>query len=124
MSDFEKASRLNLEFRTPNGIFRVDDLWDMKLPVLNSVAVGLHHALNDAAISFIENEKKPDERLQLSFDIAKHVIQVRQDEAKAALQARERAETKQKIMGILARKQDAKLEESTEDELKALLATL
>lgn len=121
---FEKASRLKLRFHTPSGLFSAEDLWDMKLTQLNSVAVSLHHQLNDSAISFLETDKKVDPVLKLQFDIATHVIRVRQAEALAASQQRERAETKQKIMGILARKQDLKLEESSEEELQALLATL
>jgi len=65
-----------------------------------------------------------DPRLQLAFDVVKRVIDVRKAENKAAAEARTKAEQKQKILGILARKQDEALESKSEEELRALIEAM
>lgn len=126
---FEQASRLKLRFETPRGVLAVEDLWDLPLTStrgvsLNDIAIGFHHQLKHDTISFVDDDERPDPRLQLSFDIVKHVINVKKAENKAALEARERAEKKQKIMALIARKQDEGLEAKSEDELREMMASL
>lgn len=120
---FERASRLKLDFETNVGRLAVDDLWDMKLTDIDALAINLNNRLKSDNVSFI-NAARPDEKLQLRFDIVKHIIEVRLQEREEAAQLREKAEKKQQILGILARKQNAKLEEASEDELRGLLASL
>ena len=58
---------------------------------------------------------------QLRFDVVKHIIDVRLAEQKAAAEASARSARKQKLLGILARKQDAALEDMSEDQIKELI---
>lgn len=120
---FEQASRLKLGFETNIGRLVVDDLWDIKLSDLDALAVGLNNQLKNDSVSFI-SATKPDPKLQLRFDIVKHVIDVRLKEREEAAKLREKAEEKQKILAILARKQDAALEGSSEEELRERIANL
>lgn len=120
---FEKAARMKLRFATTIGYLSVEDLWELPLKNLDAVAVGLHQELKNDNTSFI-SEEKPDLTMQLRFDIAKHIIDVRLAEQRARAEARDKAARKQQILGILARKQDAKLESASEDELRGLLASL
>ena len=126
---FEKATRLKLRFETPRGALSAEDLWDLPLTStralnLNDIAIGLHHQMKNDTVSFVEDVDKPDAVLQLRFDVVKHVIEVKKAERKAADEARTKAEQKQKIMAILARKEDADLEGRSMDELRGLLASL
>jgi hypothetical protein len=126
---FEQAARLKLRYDTPRGHLSVEDLFDLPLTSargisLNDIAIALHHQLKRDTISFVDDDERPDTRLQLSFDIVKHVIDVKKAENKALLEARDKAETKQKILGIIARKKDEALEGKSEDELRELLAGL
>jgi hypothetical protein len=125
---FEQAARMKLRFDTPRGALSAEDLWDLPLtstrgPSLNDIAIGLHHALKHDTVSFVDDER-PDPRLQLGFDIVKHVIDVRKEENRIAAEARAKAEQKQKILGILARKEDAELEGKSMDELRALIGAM
>ncbi|HXJ61960.1 MAG TPA: hypothetical protein VNU68_35430 [Verrucomicrobiae bacterium] len=120
---FEKATRLKLRFESSHGPLLAEDLWDLPLKSLDNLAVGLKRSLETDTTSFI-NERKPDETVQLRFDIAKHVIDVRLNEAQQAKDAKDRAQKKQQILGILATRENAKLEGASEDELRALLASL
>ena len=126
---FEQASRLKLRFDTPRGCLSAEDLWDLPLTgtrsvSLNEIAIALHHQLKHDTVSFVDDDERPDAALQLRFDLVKHVIGVKKDENRKALEAREHAEKKQKILGILARKGDEALEAKSEDELRELLAGL
>lgn len=125
---FEQAARMKLRFDTARGALSAEDLWDLPLtstrgPSLNDIAIGLHHALKHDTISFVDDERL-DPRLQLGFDIVKHVIDVRKEENRIAAEARAKAEQKQKILGILARKEDAELEGKSMDELRALIGAM
>lgn len=129
MSIFEQASRLKLRFRTPVGLLTMEDLWDLPLTSerranLNDIAIDLHNSLEGSEISFVDDAKTPDPELQLSFDIVRHIIGVKKTENKAALEAREKSEKKQKMLGILARKEDAALEAMEADKLRELIAAL
>src|SRR5258707_1213408 len=106
---FEQASRMKLRYETPKGPLLVEDLWDYPLRAVDDLAVRLMNELKIDNISFI-NEKKPDVGRQLAFDVIRRVIEVRMEEKKAANEAKIRAEQKQKILGIIARKEEGELE--------------
>lgn len=55
------------------------------------------------------------------MDIVKHIIGVRMEEAESRAKAANKRERNEKIMEILERKQDQKLEGMDEDELRKLL---
>lgn len=127
--DFEKASRLKLRFDTPRGQLTVEDLWDLPLtsttnkPNLDEVAKSLHRELRATAeaTSFVTPAAPSHtDTLQLGFDIVKHVIDVRIAERDKALEATKRRETKQKILEIVAAKEDESLRGKSLEELKAM----
>lgn len=129
MSIFEQASRMKLRFDTPMGFLAAEDLWDLPLTSnrgsnLNEVAIGLHNQLKHDTISFVDDAEVPNPKIQLAFDIVKHIIDTKKTEAKAQADKTAKAEQKQKILGILARKQDEKLEGASEDELRQMIANL
>ena len=131
MNIFEQASRLNLRFTVGNGTIVTDDLWDIPLTnqrnawSLDSTAKSLHKELKEMdEVSFVETVRKGDTTLQLKFDIVKHIIDVRLAENAAAATERATAERKQKLLEVLARKQDASLEASSEEEIRAMIDAL
>ena len=131
MSNFEKALRLKLRFDSPSGLLVVEDLWDLPLTStkgranLDDIARGLNKKLKSGDdVSYVVKERKSDETVQLAFDLVKHVIDVRLAENAAALLEKERAEKKQKIMSIIASKQDESLHSMSLDDLKKLMSEL
>lgn len=131
---FDKATRLHLRFETSKGSVSVEDLWDMPLtsevgrPNLDSLAISYDKQLRETAEtkSFVTPTKASIDRelLQLKFDIVHHIIGVRLKEREERAAATDRAAQKEKLLGILARKQDAELESKTADELKAAINAL
>ncbi len=132
MSLFEKASRLKLRFDSPKGQLTVEDLWNLPLSSksgaanLDDIARGLHRLLkDDANVSFVDTAKPVDDSAnQLKFDLVKHVIDTRLIEQKAEADARSKAAQKLRILEIMENKKNTKLENSSMEELQAMLASL
>lgn len=128
---FQQASRLALRFSSPKGELTTEDLWLLPLTSatgkanLDDIAKGLFRALkSDENVSFVAPERKSDPRTQLAFDIVKHIIDVRVAENAAAASAAATKERKQKLLGILAQKQDAELLSMPLDELRKQIDAL
>ncbi len=130
---FEKASRFKLRFASPKGFLTVEDLWDLPLtangrPVANldQIAVDLARQIKEEAgiTSFVTETSKASEVLQLAFDVAKHVIDVKLAEAKAAKDKADAKARKQKILEIIESKQDATLQGKSLEELQQMVAAL
>lgn len=125
---FEKASRLQLRFEP--GSITVEDLWDLPLtsttkPNLDKLAQSLNKQLQETATeSFVVKSTKTDALLQLKFDIVKHVIEVLLAEKDVEATRKQNKEKKDRILGIIARKQDEKLEGASLEELQAAAAAL
>jgi len=126
---FEQASRLKLRFTTVRGSLSVEDLWDLPLTSatgkvnLDDIAKQLNREMRASTeeISFVEPTATPrNTELRLGFDIVKHVIEVKVAERTTALAASKKRETKQKILEIIAAKQDDALQSKSLEELQAL----
>ena len=128
---FEKASRLKLRFDSTQGQLSVEDLWDLPLSstrgrtCLDDIAIGLDKAMKETSCtSFVNKTSRTNELTKLKFDIVLKVIEVRQAEAEAAELKKGSAEKKQKLLEIIARKQDASLENKSVEELQAAVNAL
>lgn len=122
---FEKATRLALRFDSPKGLLSVEDLWHLPLQAsttranLDDIARALHQKLrNDANVSFVEKDRKSDEMVQLKFDIVKHIIDTKLVELEAATKERAAAERRQRILAIIADREDDDLRKLPLDELR------
>lgn len=124
MHAFERATKSKLRFTTSQGrIFSVEDLWELPLASLDDIAKGLHKALEDnTPVSFIGEKVKADTKQQLRFDVVKRVIEVRLADAKRAEKAAKTRERNQRIMELIAQKDDEALAGKSKKELKKLLS--
>lgn len=128
---YKKAAQNRLRFDSDRGLLTVEDLFDLPLlssngPCLDDVAKGINKELKESSEeSFVKTAQNPKTaKLQLMLDIVKDVIQTKiaEDEAEEAKVAKKIK--KDKILNILAQKEDNKLAEKTPKELKKLLAEL
>lgn len=135
MESFIKASRLKIRFDTPQGPLATEDLWDLPLSVskakrgqrasLDDIAVGLDKQIKESATvkSFVHKDvSSADESLRMKFEIVLHIIQVRQAEADRAAEQVANATKRQRILDLLARKENEELSGKSTEELKELLA--
>lgn len=131
MNIYAKAARIKLRFATIVGSLSVEDLWDLPLQSdkgkanLDDIAKALRQTVKASAEeSFVTPTNKVDERAQLAFDIVLDMINTKIAERDAATQLKAKAETRQKILAIIAKKQDEAIEGKSVEELTKMLESL
>ena len=117
---FEQASRSKLRF-AHKGQITVEDLWDLPVTELDSVYVGLARTKKALEGDSLLRPRK-DSNLDLSLAVVKHVFETRQAAADAEKSRTATRQRNQKIMEILARKEEDALLDKDPDELRAMLA--
>jgi hypothetical protein len=131
MNIFEQASRQKIRFSSNKGDLTTEQLWDLPLTSktqfdLDTIAKTVHASLAlVSTTSFVTQVSDPAKsRLELAMELVKHVIAVRVAENQAANdRAKARAE-RDRLINVLADKQDQALREMSADEIKARLADL
>lgn len=129
---FERATREKLRFSTTNGVITVEDLWDLPLTStrranLDDIAKSMRRKLVEVQEeSFVTPKGESDAvlALELAFDIVKYVISVKLRENEEARVLADRRRQRDRIMEIMAQKQDRELEAKSLEELQGLLAAL
>jgi len=121
---FEKATKMKLRFEF-RGLSSVEDLWDLTVKELDSIYKNLNSKLKQSQEDSLLNTKtKEDEVLKLQVEIIKHIVEVKLQEAETRELVKERKVKKQKLMEILANKQDADLQGKSTEELQKMLDEL
>ena len=121
---FEVANRIKMRFPF-KGMISVEDLWDLSVENLDSVFKVLNSQLKQVKEeSLLQVRTKQDAEIDMKIEIVKYIVKVKQEEEIMRLKSREQKEKKQKIMEILASKQDKSLENMSEEELQKMLAEL
>ena len=121
---FEKASKMKLRFKTDKGLVSVEDLWDMPLTKIDTLAKHLSSETKNKEESFIEKPTPKNTELELGFSIVKHVIVERLKWQDIANKAADTKALKQRIMAIMVDKKDDALKGATMEELQKKLDAL
>ena len=132
MSLFEQATRSKLRFSTPKGVLNVEDLWDLPLISKSGAQVNLddlaraaYKEMEESACqSFVQKSTKISEIAKLRFDIIKHIIDVKLADRDAASERAEKAAKKQRILELIATKEDESLAGKSLEELQKLAGEL
>lgn len=125
MSIFEKATRLKLRYNSSVGKLSTEDLWDLPLKSgnkanLNDVAKHISRSLKGQdEENFVDtnSEDKVSKELRLKLEIVKSVIAHKIKSKESAEKSAETKALKQRLVGILAKKQDEKLEGMSEEDI-------
>lgn len=110
MSAFLKASRLKLRFRTTKGELSVEDLWDLSLTSLDSIAVSIDSQLGSKKTFLVEPDRavSSEQQLdQLRLEILKEVLSTKQAENAAA---RERSKRQAQLAFLKQLREDREIE--------------
>jgi len=122
---FEKASKLKLRFTSTVGNITTEDLWDLPLPELDMIAKALRTDVSASTEdSFIEKPTPKNTTLELKFDIVKHIIEVKLANKDSAAKRADTIAQKQKLLSILADKQDEDLKGKSAEEIQKLIEEL
>lgn len=118
---FEVAARTKMRFPF-RGLISVEDLWDLPVQALDTIFKSLNSELKQVQEESLLNVKtKEDKELDVKIDIVKYIVSVKISESNTLLKVKEQKEQKQKIMEILASKQDESLQNMSEEDLKKML---
>lgn len=128
---FEYATRSKLRFASSRGELTTEQLWDVPLRSsdgfnLNAVAKATNEAvkvLNEE--NFVEATRTTAHtRVETAFEVVKHIIDVKLADENAAKKRADNKLKREKLLAVLAEKQDGKLSEMSERELKKQIAEL
>ena len=121
---FELASRMKIRFAY-RGMITVEDLWDLSVQELDRIFQKLNKALKESKEeSLLSPQAKEDSELNVQVAIVRHIVEVKLAEAAIALAAVERKAKKEKILSILADKQDDSLRNMSSEDLTKMLEDL
>ncbi len=121
---FINATRNNYQFPF-KGMINVIDLWDLSLTNLDSVFKTLNAEVKKSEEESLLNTKsKEDEEISNKIEIVKYIVSVKLDEKKKREDAKKNAEMRQRLLEIKAKRQDAALENMSDEELDKALAEL
>ena len=121
---FEYATRNKIRFSF-RGLISVEDLWVLSLTNLDSIYKELNKQSKQSEEESLLNIKtQEDELLNVQIEIVKHIVSVKKKKKEAREKASAKKVQKQKIMSIIAAKQDEALQNSSIDDLKKMLDEL
>lgn len=124
MSMFEIATRKKYRFPF-RGSITSEDLWDLSLAQLDTVYKTLSkEAKTEKEEESLMDGKKEDQDLLNKLDIVKRVFNVKKTEAEAAANAMEKKRQKERLLELIAQKQDAALADKSIEELTAMVNDL
>ena len=121
---FEYAVRNKVRFPF-KGMISVEDLWDLSLANLDSIYKILNKQVKQSEEESLLNTKTDvDTELEIQIAIVKHIVSVKLAEQEAREKAAAKKAHKQKIMAIIAAKEDEALQNTSLDKLKEMLDNL
>lgn len=121
---FEVATKNKMRFPY-RGSISVEDLWDLSLTALDSVFKILNAQVKQLKEeSLLSAKTKEDEILESQIEIVKYIVSVKLAEKAAKEDALEKKEKKQRIMQIMAAKQDEALQNTSMEDLQKMLNEL
>ena len=119
---FEVAVKSKFRFLY-KGIINTEDLFDLSLNDLNVVYQTLKKQQKQTQEeSLLEIKSQEDQELDVKIQIVKHIFDEKVNEREMKLKEKEFKQHEQKIMAIIARKQDAELENMSIDELNKMIS--
>jgi hypothetical protein len=106
-------------------LISVEDLWDLSLTNLDSIYKTLNKQVKQSEEeSLLDTKTTVDKELDVQIAIVKHIVAVKLAEQEAREKASVKKAQKQKIMAIIASKQDEALQNSSVEDLYKMLDEL
>lgn len=121
---YKKASQQGLRIVTPKGLLSAEQLWHLGFEDLASSIKKVKKVLkktDDDELAFLESNTPVDTENQLRFDILKDVYLTKRKEKDELRDAAETKAHNQKIISLIAEKQEEGLKSKSVEELEKLL---
>ena len=119
---FKVANKKKYRFNY-KGVISVEDLWDLSVEELDKIYKSLKSKQKDASEeSLLQTVSKEDKELLNKIEIIKIIVADKLAAKERAQKAASQRAQNQRILEIMADKQDAALKEKSIEELQAMLA--
>lgn len=119
---YKEALQKKLRFKTNKGMITTEDLFDLSMQNLDTLAIMLDKKISDAPKkSFIEELPAEENDDELRFSIVKDVINIKLKARKDNIDKAQADAQKKRILEILAKRNDEELEKKSTEELRAML---
>lgn len=113
------------KYRFPyKGMITIEDLWDLNFTALDNIYKSLNAEKKQDSEDSLITPVVANTEIENKIAIVKYVYEVKKAEADARKLASENRKKKERIMEIIANRQDAALQNMSDDELKAMLESL
>ncbi len=121
---FELATRCKYRFPY-RGQITIEDLWDLRPTDLDSVFKTLNAEAKKASEeSLLEPKTEKDEELSNKIEIIKYIVSTKLAEQAAKESEKANKEKKQKLLAIKARREEAALENISDEQLNKMINEL
>lgn len=119
---YKEALQKKLRFKTNKGMISTEDLFDLSLQNLNTLAIMLDKKVSEAPKkSFIEELPAEENDDELRFNIVKDVINIKLKARKDNIDKAQADAQNKRILEILAKRKDEELEKKSTEELYAMI---
>lgn len=113
------------KYRFPyKGMITIEDLWDLNFTALDNIYKSLNAEKKQDSEDSLITPVVANTEIENKIAIVKYVYEVKKAEADARKLASENRKKKERIMEIIANRQDAALQNMSDDELKSMLESL
>ena len=125
---FETASSKKLRFATTRGLLSVEDLWDLSLESLDTLARAINKELKstqeESFIPATTTRKRGASEMELKLEILKSIIGTRVEERDAAKSRADKRAAISRLKELAAKKADEALASKSLEEIQSELAAL
>lgn len=119
---YKEALQKKLRFKTNKGMITTEDLFDLSLQNLNTLAIMLDKKISEAPKeSFIEELPAEESDDELRFNIVKDVINIKLKARKDNINRAQIDARNKRIAELIAKKEDEALENKSIEELRAMI---
>lgn len=119
---YKEASRQQLRVQTEKGNLSVEQLWDLTLEQLDTLAVSLDDKFkNSKSKSFLTVKTVADKGLKMQFDIVLDILETKKEEAEALKISRENKAHNEEILSLIVDKQKDALKGKSIKDLEKML---
>jgi hypothetical protein len=122
MSIFKEASKNKLRFETKVGVLSTEQLWDLSIEDLDSLAIDLSNLLEETTKSFLKKQRSKEGSLnQLRFDIVKEILGDKEEYIETSQKAYQKKKDNAVILELIAGKKAYELGNKSLEELESML---
>ena len=119
---YKEALQKKLRFKTNKGMISTEDLFDLSLQNLDTLAIMLDKKISEAPKkSFIEELPDEENDDELRFSIVKDVINIKLKARKDNINRAQIDARNKRIAELIAKKEDEALENKSIEELRAMI---